>query len=110
MRAIFYVIYLTDVVGLEPRLASFGGLVGVIWDAVNDPIVGFLTDRTHSRWGRRMPFLFWFAIPFGLSFIMLWSAPKWDNQIALLIYVTLSFMIADTLQTLISVPYLSLTP
>jgi len=63
-----------------------------------------------SRWGRRRPFLLWFAIPFGLSFIILWSAPKWDSQIALLIYVTLSFMLADTLQTLISVPYLSLTP
>lgn len=45
LRSIFYAIYLTDVVGLEPRLASFGGLVGVIWDAVNDPLIGLLTDR-----------------------------------------------------------------
>jgi GPH family glycoside/pentoside/hexuronide:cation symporter len=52
----------------------------------------------------------WFAIPFGLSFVTLWSAPQWDNQAALMIYVTLSFMLADTLQTLISVPFLSLTP
>jgi len=110
MRALFLAIYLTDVVGLEPRLASFGGLFGIIWDAVNDPLVGLLTDRMRSRWGRRRPFLFWFAIPFGLSFVILWSAPNWDSQFALLIYVTLSFMIADTLQTLISVPYLSLTP
>ena len=110
MRSLFLAIYLTDVVGLEPRLASFGGLFGIIWDAVNDPLVGLLTDRIKSKWGRRRPFLFWFAIPFGLSFIILWSAPKWDSQIALLIYVTLSFMLADTLQTLISVPYLALTP
>jgi len=110
MRGLFLAIYLTDVVGLEPRLASWGGLIGIVWDAVNDPLVGLLTDRMHSRWGRRRPFLLWFAIPFGLSFIILWSAPNWDSQLALLIYVTLSFMIADTLQTLISVPYLSLTP
>lgn len=110
MRGLFLAIYLTDVVGLEPRLASWGGLFGIIWDAVNDPLVGLLTDRMRSRWGRRRPFLLWFAIPFGLSFIILWSAPNWDSQIALLIYVTLSFMLADTLQTLISVPYLSLTP
>jgi len=110
MRGLFLAIYLTDVVGLEPRLASWGGLFGIIWDAVNDPLVGLLTDRMRSRWGRRRPFLFWFAIPFGLSFVILWSAPNWDSQVALLIYVTLSFMIADTLQTLISVPYLSLTP
>jgi len=110
MRGLFLAIYLTDVVGLEPRLASWGGLFGIIWHAVNDPLVGLLTDRMRSRWGRRRPFLFWFAIPFGLSFVILWSAPNWDSQVALLIYVTLSFMIADTLQTLISVPYLSLTP
>jgi GPH family glycoside/pentoside/hexuronide:cation symporter len=110
MRSIFLVIYLTDVVGLDPQLASWGGLFGIIWDAVNDPLVGMLSDRVRSRLGRRRPFLLWFAIPFGLSFIILWSAPNWDNQIALLAYVTISFMIADTLQTLISVPYLSLTP
>jgi len=54
--------------------------------------------------------LLWFAIPFGLSFVILWSAPNWDSQVALLIFVTFSFMLADTLQTLISVPYLALTP
>src|SRR6266542_2587200 len=97
MRAIFYAIYLTDVVGLEPRLASFGALVGVVWDAINDPIIGMISDRLHTRWGRRRPFLIWFA-------------PNWESQTALLIYVTLSFMLADTLQTLISVPFLSLTP
>ncbi len=110
MRSIFYAIYLTDVVGIEPRLASFGALIGIVWDAINDPIIGVLSDRLRTRWGRRRPFLLWFAIPFGLSFIILWSAPDWKNQTALLIYVTLSFMLADTLQTLISVPFLSLTP
>ncbi len=110
MRSIFYALYLTDVVGLEPRLASFGALIGIIWDAVNDPIIGVISDRLSTRWGRRRPFLLWFAVPFGLSFVILWSAPNWDSQIALLIYVTLSFMISDTLTTLISVPFMSLTP
>ncbi|NWG05893.1 MAG: MFS transporter [Chloroflexi bacterium] len=110
MRSIFYAIYLTDVVGLEPRLASFGALIGIVWDAVNDPIIGALSDRLQTRWGRRRPFLLWFAIPFGLSFIILWSAPDWNSQVALLTYVTLSFMLSDTLTTLVSVPFLSLTP
>ncbi len=110
LRSIFYAIYLTDVVGIEPRLASIGALVGIIWDAINDPIIGTLSDRVKSKFGRRRPFLLWFAFPFGLSFVMLWSAPNWDSQVGLLIYVTLAFMISDTLNTLVSVPYLALTP
>ncbi len=110
LRSIFYAIYLTDVVGIEPRLASIGALVGIVWDAVNDPIIGTLSDRMKSRLGRRRPFLLWFAFPFGLSFVMLWSAPNWESQVGLLLYVTLAFMISDTLTTLVAVPYLSLTP
>ena len=72
LRSVFYPIYLTDVVGLDPGLASFAAIFGVIWDAVNDPLVGMLSDRLRSPRGRRLPFLLWFAIPFGFSFVLLW--------------------------------------
>ena len=65
MRSVFYAIYLTDVVGLTPRLASFGALVGIVWDAVNDPIIGILSDHLHTRWGRRRPF--YSGLPFPLD-------------------------------------------
>ena len=110
LRQIFYAIFLTDVVGLDARLASFAALIGVIWDAINDPIVGMISDRVHTRWGRRRPFLLFFSIPFGLGFLLLWWAPPWQSQIALMITVTLAFMISDSLQTLITVPFFSLTP
>ncbi len=110
LRQIFYAIFLTDVVGLEPRLASVAALIGIIWDAVNDPIVGVLTDRMHSRWGRRRPFLLFFAIPFGLSFLLLWWAPPFESQIVKAIFITLAFMISDTLETLVAVPFSALTP
>ena len=110
MRSIFYALYLTDVVGIEPRLASIGALAGIVWDAINDPLIGMISDRIQTRWGRRRPFLLWFAFPFGLSFVILWSAPNWESQIALTIYVTLAFMISDTLTTLVAMPYLALTP
>jgi len=110
LRQIFYAIFLTDVVGLDARLASFAALVGIFWDAVNDPLVGILTDRMRSRWGRRRPFLLFFAVPFGASFLLLWYAPPWHNQIALAATVTLAFMISDTLETLCGVPFASLLP
>ena len=72
LRQIFYAIFLTDTVGLDARLASIAALIGVIWDAVNDPIVGTLSDRLKSRWGRRRPFLLFFSIPFALGFLLLW--------------------------------------
>jgi len=110
LRQIFYAIFLTDVVGLEPRLASIAALAGIIWDAINDPLVGTLTDRTRTRWGRRRPYLLFFAIPYGLSFMLLWWAPPFESQVSLAITVTLAFMLSDTLQTLVGVPFYALIP
>jgi GPH family glycoside/pentoside/hexuronide:cation symporter len=110
VRQIFYAIFLTDVVGLAPSLASFAALFGIIWDAVNDPIVGALSDRVRTRWGRRRPFLLLFALPFGAAFVLLWWAPPWQNQVALMVHIMIAYMLADTLQTLVIVPFLSLTP
>ncbi len=110
LRSVFLAIYLTDVVGLDARIGSFAALAGIIWDAINDPIVGFISDRVRTKRGRRLPFLLWFGIPFGLSFALLWWAPPWQTQWALGIHITLAFAVADTLSTLISIPYLSLTP
>jgi len=110
LRQIFYAIFLTDVVGLEPRLASVAVLIAIIWDAINDPIVGTISDRIRTRWGRRRPFLLFFSIPYGLSFLLLWWAPPWQSQIALAVTVTLAFMISDTMATLVEVPFAALTP
>ena len=110
LRQFFYAIFLTDVVGLDPRLASVAALLGVVWDAVNDPLVGTISDNVKTRWGRRRPFLLLFTIPFGLAFVLLWWAPPWQSQLLLALHVTLAYMISDTLQTLVVVPFLTLTP
>lgn len=109
-RQIFYAVFLTDVVGLDPRLASLAALAGVAWDSINDPIMGVISDRLKTPWGRRRPFLFLFAIPFGLAFVGLWWAPPWESQIAKAVHVALAYIITDTLQTLIAVPFYALTP
>jgi glycoside/pentoside/hexuronide:cation symporter, GPH family len=110
LRTIFYAIFLTDVVGLDPRLASIAAFIGILWDAINDPVVGNISDHVKTRWGRRRPFLLFFSIPFALAFVLLWWAPPWHSQILLMVHVMLAYMISDTIQTLITVPYLSLTP
>jgi len=110
LRQIFYAIFLTDVVGLDARLASIAALAGVIWDAVNDPLVGIISDRVETRWGRRRPFLLIFSLPFGAAFLLMWWAPPWENQLVLALHMTLAYIISDTLQTLVAVPFYTLTP
>jgi GPH family glycoside/pentoside/hexuronide:cation symporter len=110
LRQIFYAIFLTDVVGLDPRLASIAALGGIVWDAINDPIVGTISDNLRTRLGRRRPFLLIFAIPFALCFLLLWWAPPWQNPLALMLTVMAAYMLSDTVQTLVTVPFFALTP
>jgi len=106
----FFLYFLTDVVRMNPGLAGLALLVGKIWDAVNDPIVGLLTDRTRTRWGRRRPFLLLGAIPFGLLFFALWIAPPWRSQLALVVHFVLLYILFDAAFTAVGVPYGALAP
>ncbi|MBN1579234.1 MAG: MFS transporter [Anaerolineae bacterium] len=110
LRQFFYAIFLTDTVGLDPRIASITAFLGVIWDAVNDPLVGAISDNVKTRWGRRRPFLLFFTVPFALGFVFLWWVPPIESQVLLALYVMMTYMLSDTLQTLVMVPFLSLTP
>jgi GPH family glycoside/pentoside/hexuronide:cation symporter len=61
----FLLFYYTDIAGINPGLAGTALLVGKLtWDAINDPVFGYLSDRTRSRWGRRKPYMLLGAIPF----------------------------------------------
>lgn len=108
--ALLYLDFLINVVGLAPQLAGLSIGVGRIWDAFNDLLIGTLSDRTRSRWGRRRPYLLFAAIPFGVSYILMWATPDTSSQVVLAIYYTLMYIVFDTLFTLVNVPYVALTP
>jgi GPH family glycoside/pentoside/hexuronide:cation symporter len=103
-------IYLTDTAGLGAALAGTAVMVGKLWDAVTDPSMGFISDRTRSRWGRRRPYLLFGAIPLLLCFWFFFSAPGTSNQGLLMVWATIGLMLVYTASTIVNVPYQSLTP
>jgi hypothetical protein len=105
----FYLLpFYTDVVVLAPWLAGLGKMLGFVWDGVNDPVTGYLSDRTRTRLGRRRPFMLGAALPLGLTFGLLWSPPTHLGPAAGFLYMVLAFVVLDTFFTLYATPYLAL--
>jgi GPH family glycoside/pentoside/hexuronide:cation symporter len=105
----FQLYFLTDVARLRPDYAGWAVGAGRIWDAINDPLFGLLSDRIRTRWGRRRVLLLFGAVPLGLSFMLMWIVPGL-GQLGLAIYYALVFILFDTAFTLVHVGYNSLTP
>ena len=115
LLAFSLLIFLTNVAGLSPGLAGAVLMIGKIWDAVNDPIVGVLSDRTQSRWGRRHSWMLLGSVPFGLFFFLQWMVPQFSadsnvNQWGLFWYYVLIGVLFNTAYTAVNLPYTALTP
>ena len=106
--SIFLFFYYNQVLGLSGSLAGMASLLALIVDAVTDPMVGQLSDRFKSRWGRRHPFMLVGAVPFGFIFYLLFVPPAGLDQYGLFAWM-LGFAIAvRILLTFFFVPHLSL--
>ncbi|MBW6465291.1 MAG: MFS transporter [Brevefilum sp.] len=105
----FFAVFMVTVVGLQPGLVAIILFIGRSWDFVNDLLVGYISDRTRTKWGRRRPFLLFGAIPFGLSFMLLWLSPNF-GQTGLIIYYSLAYIVYEALATVVYMPYFALTP
>ncbi len=110
MLALLIAVYLTDVVGIAPTLAAAAVFIGRTVDYINDPIFGYISDRTRTRWGRRRPYLLLGILPYALSFAMLWWRPPISSPLGLAIYYGLAYAIYDCCATMSMMPYYALTP
>jgi len=107
--AFSFLIFLTSAAGLNPGAAGLVLAVGKVWDAVNDPMVGFLSDRTRSRWGRRYPWMVLGALPFGLTFFLMWLVPSFTSDTAKFWYYVLVSVLFQVFFTVVNLPYTTLT-
>jgi glycoside/pentoside/hexuronide:cation symporter, GPH family len=111
--------YLTETVGLIAGWAGTALMIGRIWDAFYDPIIGYASDRTMTRWGRRRPYMFIGSFPLFAAVIVMFTNPAliagagWDsatNQAALFAWATIAYIILCTAYSTVNIPYSSLTP
>nr|BAF98450.1 permease [Sphingopyxis macrogoltabida] len=102
--------YYSQVLGLDARLVGMALLISLVFDAVSDPIVGYWSDNTESRWGRRHPFLFASAIPVSLSFLLVWSPPEGWSELAMVGYLLVLSIIIRTAISFFETPNVALAP
>jgi GPH family glycoside/pentoside/hexuronide:cation symporter len=99
--------FYTDTVGLSPATVGWMFLIVRLCDAVFDPIIGALSDRTKSRWGKFRPWILWTAIPFGVTFWAVYVTPNVGPQ-GKLIYAYITYILVMLLYSANNTPYSAL--
>ena len=100
----FLMYFYTDVFGISAKSAGTMLLVTRIWDAINDPLVGYLADRTKTTWGRFRPYLVWMCIPFGITGVLTFYTPDLSTN-GKLVYAYITYTIVMMVYTAINIPY-----
>ena len=98
----------TDVLLVAPGVMGMIFGISRIWDGISDPLVGYLSDRTHTRIGRRRPWLLASLVPIVVVFLMMWSPPQTLTGNVLLAWMAVSVIGFYTAMTIFGVPHASL--
>ncbi len=108
----YIIFFYVDVVKLPPYLAAGAMLIYALWNAINDPVAGYISDHTRSRWGRRIPYIALGAIPFGIVYFLLWNPPFLDvsQAVPLFFYFLVLICLFDGLYTVTVLNWASLYP
>ena len=103
-------IFYQDYLGLSAGWISLASLIYLFWNALNDPIFGFISDSTRSKRGRRIPYMRYTAPFLALSFILVWLAPQKAPDTSLFLWMLVSMILYDGCYTMIGLVYSSLLP
>lgn len=105
----FLLLFYNQVIGLDARLVSAALMLALVLDAFADPVIGHLSDRTYTRWGRRLPWLYIAPIPLALAWIMLWAPPT-GSTTQTFVYLVIVAVIVRALLSCCEVPSVALLP
>ena len=100
--------FFVTVLKIEPWLAGTIITGSKIYDVVTDPLMGAISDRTKSRWGRRRPYLFSGGLACGVAFALLFAVPTLPSESITVVYVTGALILMATAYTVFNVPYLAM--
>jgi GPH family glycoside/pentoside/hexuronide:cation symporter len=109
MTAFYLMYFFTDVFGILPALAGTIFLISKLWNAVSTPIMGYIVDRTNSRWGKMRPYLLFGALPLGVAVGLLFYSPDIPADYRFY-WGLLTFILFCTAITVVNVPFLAMTP
>ena len=104
----FFLIFYSQVMGVSAYLVSLALMIALIVDALSDPLIGYLSDNTRSRWGRRHPFMYAAAIPASVAYYFVWNPPAGLQGDALFPYIVTLAILVRTLITVYEIPSSSL--
>jgi glycoside/pentoside/hexuronide:cation symporter, GPH family len=108
--AFFLLLYYNQVLGLPESWVGFGIMMALVLDGIFDPLVGYLSDHLHSRWGRRHPFMYAAALPVAASYWLLWNPPSGLSQVELFAYFFCIAVLVRLFIAVYEIPSASLVP
>ena len=107
-NVMFYMMFFyTDIYGLPAAFVGGMFLIARGLDAVSDPLMGWLADRTHSRWGQFRPYLLWGAVPFGLTCVLTYSTPSLGLT-GRMVFAAITYPLLTLMYTVVNIPYCAL--
>ena len=104
----FLLYFYTDVLKISPVAAAGVLLVARVVDAITDPIMGAIAERTKTRWGRLRPYLLWGAIPLGVITVLTFTVPDFDET-GRVLWAYATYVVFGILYTVVTIPYSALT-
>ena len=106
--SLYLLFYYTDVLGLSPATAGWVFAVALIWDALFDPVMGFIANRTRTRWGRYRPYLLFGGVPLAISWALMFLPVPFTGG-ALVMFAVATHILFRTLYGVVGMPYLALS-